>query len=319
MRIGIVVDSACDLPRAFLDENDVHVLPITLRIGDLLIEDRRYPAETQAFYAQHLDRKDDNFAESIPYTAEQIEALFLENLVLDYDYVFCLTITAARSPIYENAQFAARSILSKYRAIRREAGLSGSFGMTVLSTRSLFTGQAVPVAEAVRLIRMGGLPSEIGERLLALIDHTHTYLVPADLYHIYKRASRKGDTSLRWSTYTVGNWLDIKPLLHLNRDVTTTVAKVRGFEAGVSALFARAEAQIVAGLDAPNICISYGGLPRDVEGLPGYARLADVAEDHAVQILISPMSKTAAVNVGPGALSLAFAARSHRSHEGSTQ
>ncbi|MRT18338.1 hypothetical protein F3C99_15540, partial [Vitellibacter sp. q18] len=27
MRIGIVVDSACDLPRAFLDENDVHVLP----------------------------------------------------------------------------------------------------------------------------------------------------------------------------------------------------------------------------------------------------------------------------------------------------
>ena len=319
MRIGIVVDSACDLPRAFLDANDVRVLPISLRIGDLLIEDRRDPLETQNFYAQHLDRKDDNFAESIPHTAEQIEALFIEKLVLDYDYVFCLTITATRSPIFENAQIAARAILGKYRTLRREAEMSERFGITVLSTRSLFTGQAVPVAEAVRLIRLGGLPSEIGVRLAQLIEHTHTYLVPADLYHIYKRASRKGDHSLGWGSYTVGNWLDIKPLLHFNRDVTATVGKVRGFEAGAAALFARAEAQIRAGLDAPNVCISYGGAPRDVEGLPGYARLADVAEDHAVQILISPMSKTAAVNVGPGALSLAFAARSHRPDQGITQ
>jgi fatty acid-binding protein DegV len=32
------------------------------------------------------------------------------------------------------------------------------------------------------------------------------------------------------------------------------------------------------------------------------------------EIHVSPMSKTAAVNVGPGALSLAFAARGHQAH-----
>ena len=66
MRIGIVVDSACDLPRDFLDKHGVLVMPITLRIGDALIEDRRHPEETQAFYARHLDRKSEDFAESIP-------------------------------------------------------------------------------------------------------------------------------------------------------------------------------------------------------------------------------------------------------------
>lgn len=319
MRIGILVDSACDLPRDFLDANGVLVLPIALRIGELLIEDRRDPAETQAFYARHLDRKGEDFAESIPYTAAQIERLFLERLVLDYDYVFCLTITGTRSPIYEHAKSASQAILGKYKAIRRAAGLPERFGLAVLSTRNLFTGQAVPVAEAVRLIRLGGTPSEIGQRLAHLIDHTHTYLVPADLFHIYKRASKKGDTSLGWSGYTLGTWLDVKPILHCHRDVTTTVDKVRGFKTGVEALFANAVRQIRAGLDAPCVCLSYGGEPRAVERLPGYAQLAEVADSHAVQILVSPMSKTAAVNVGPGALSLAFAARGHCPPQGKLQ
>jgi DegV family protein with EDD domain len=312
MRIGIVVDSACDLPRDFLVENDVLVMPITLRIGELLIDDRRDPAETQAFYARHQDKKGDDFAESIPYSVEQIERLFLERLVLDYDYVFCLTITSTRSPIFDHAMQASRAILTKYKAVRRAAGVPERFGLLVLSTQNLFTGQAVPVAEAVRLIRAGGTPSEIGKRLVQLVEQTHTYLVPADLFHIYKRASKKGDTSLSWGSYTLGSWLDVKPILHCHRDVTTTVDKVRGFEAGVEQLFSRAARRVGGGLEAPCICISYGGEPAAVRQMPGYARRAQAAAEQGVAILVSPMSKTAAVNVGPGALSLAFAASGRR-------
>ena len=130
MRIGIVVDSACDLPREFLDQHGVLIMPITLRIGDALIEDRRHPEETQAFYARHLDRKSEDFAESIPYSVAQIERLFLERLVLDYDYVFCLTITSTRSPIFDHAMQASRAILTKYKAIRRDAGMEERFGLS---------------------------------------------------------------------------------------------------------------------------------------------------------------------------------------------
>ncbi len=308
MKIGIVVDSACDLPRGFLDEHGVRIMPVKLRVGDQTIEDRRDPKETLAFYARQMDRRDEDYSESIPYSPQQIEELFLDRLVLDYDYVFCLTVTSTRSAIHDNAIQASRRILTRYKAIRRQAGLSERFGLAVLSTRNLFTGQAVPVAEAVRLIREDSVPSEIGARLKHVIQHTHTYMVPADLYHIYKRASKKGDTSINWGTYTLGSWLDVKPILHCNRDATDTVGKVRGFEAGVQRLFDQATEEVRTGLEAPVICISYGGPLSDVSAMPGYARLADAAEAAGVQVLVAAMSKTAAVNVGPGALSIAYTA-----------
>lgn len=309
MRIGIVIDSACDLPKDFLDENDVRIMPITLRIGNQLLEDRRDPDATQAFYARQLDNRGEDYAESIPYSVAQIEQLFLEQLVLDFDYVFCLTITSTRSAIFDNAMQAARAILTKYKGVRRQAGVPERFGLAVLSTRNLFTGQAVPVVEAVRLIRQGGTPSEIGERLQRLIKQTHAYLVPADLFYIYKRASKKGDSSLSWRSYTLGSWLDVKPIIHCNQDVTDTVDKVRGYAVAVEKMFAMAVRRIQAGLQAPCVCLSYGGELEAVGRMPGYRPLAEVAAGHGASLLLAPMSTTTVINVGPGALALAFAAK----------
>lgn len=314
MRIGIVVDSCCDLPKEFIDTHDIVVMPITLRIGELLIEDRRDPAETQAFYTKHLDRKSEDFSESIPYSVQQIERLFLERLVLDYDYVFCLTITSGRSAIYDHAMQASRTILTKYRDIRRQAGVPERFGLAVLSSRNMFAGQGVLAAAAVQLIRQGGTPSEIGARLRQLVDVTHTYMVPADLFHIYKRASKKGDKSIGWGSYTLGSMLDVKPILHCHQDRTGPVDKVRGFDTGVERLFTRAADRIRRGLDVPYVCISYGGPLEDVTRFPGYADFLKTAIGAGVEILVSPMSKTAAVNVGPGAVTLAFAASGQPLH-----
>lgn len=314
MRIGIVVDSCCDLPKDFIDEHKIVVMPITLRIGDLLIEDRRDPEETQAFYTKHLDRKSEDFAESIPYSVQQIENLFLERLVLDYDYVFCLTITSARSLIYDHALQASRTILTKYRDIRRAAGIAERFGLAVVSSHNMFAGQGVITAEAVRLIRAGGTPSEIGARLRSLGEVTHTYLIPFDLFHIYKRASKKGEKSINWASYTLGSMLDVKPILHCHQDQTGPVDKVRGFEAAVERLFSKAAERIRQGLEVPHVCISYGGPLDEVSRFPGYAALERAASEADVRILLSPMSKTAAVNVGPGAVTLAFAASGQPLH-----
>lgn len=314
MRIGLVVDSCCDLPRDYLDREGVIVLPISVRIGDHLHVDERDPWLTQAFYEHHLDQKAADFAESIPFSAEEIERLFLDRLVMDFDYVFCLTVTERRSPIYENANRASLSILAKYRQRRKEAGLGERFGLAVVSTRNLFAGQAVPAVEVLRLAREGASPSEIGARIKRLVDQTHTYLVPADLFFIYKRAARKGDRSIGWGSYTVGQWLDMKPILHCNVDETRTVAKVKGFESGVSRVFDNVVRQVEMGLSVPVVCISYGGPLDQVARLPGYARLSAVAADRGVRVMLSPMSQTAAINVGPGALSVALAAPHHVFH-----
>lgn len=89
-------------------------------------------------------------------------------------------------------------------------------------------------------------------------------------------------------------------------DETGPVAKVRGFESGVERMFDNAIHQIRTGLEAPFVCLSYGGDLDAVPDLPGYGELAKAARDKDVQLLVAPMSATAAINVGPGAVSLAF-------------
>ena len=54
MRIGIVVDSACDLPREFLQEHRITVLPISVRIGDETLVDDRDPEVTRRFLDENL-------------------------------------------------------------------------------------------------------------------------------------------------------------------------------------------------------------------------------------------------------------------------
>jgi len=133
-------------------------------------------------------------------------------------------------------------------------------------------------------------------------------MVPADLYHIYKRASKKGDKSIGWGSYTLGSWLDVKPILYCYNDQTGPVDKVRGFGTGVERLFGKVAERVRKGLYSPFVCISYGGPLDEVPALPGYVGLAQAAESAGVKILVSMMSKTAAVNVGPGAVCISFAA-----------
>ena len=41
MRIGLVVDSACDLPGSYIERNHIEILPITVKIGDAVLADHR--------------------------------------------------------------------------------------------------------------------------------------------------------------------------------------------------------------------------------------------------------------------------------------
>ena len=50
MRIGIVVDSTCDLPSGYIEANNVVLLPITVRIGDAMLGDHlwQWPRQVDA-------------------------------------------------------------------------------------------------------------------------------------------------------------------------------------------------------------------------------------------------------------------------------
>ena len=310
MRIGIVVDSACDLPQDFIEQNNLVLLPITVRIGEAVLADHRDEQATLSFLHAHVAENGAE-AETIPFSVVQIRDLFLGKLVIDYDHVFCMTITKTRSPIYDNAMQASFAILNDYKPVRQAAGFNSPFALRVLDTQNLFAAQGVTAVEAVRLRDSGASVQQIREKLETLAHNVHGYMVTRDLYYMRARARHKGDRSVGLISAALGSALDIKPVLHGYRGETGPVAKIKGFDNAVQKLFDFVGQRVKAGLMTPTVCVSYGGELEDLRALPGYASLRQTCEAHGVQLFESVMSLTGMVNVGKGAVTVGFADGPH--------
>ena len=309
MRIGLVVDSACDLPLEYLQKNDITVLPITVRIGEAVLADQRNEEATLEFLHTQIAQRGAE-AETMPFTVQQIQDLFLKRLVIDYDYVFCMTITRTRSPIFDNAQQASFAILNDYRPVRIAAGHDTPFALRVIDTQNLFSAQGIMAVEAVRLRDAGEGAPKIRARLENLALYTQGYLVPRDLYYLRNRARTKGDRSVSLLSAALGSALDIKPVLHCNRGETAPAAKIKGFDLAVQKLFGFTVKRVESGLMTPTVCLSYGGELVEMRALPGYENLRLACKAHNVDLFESVMSLTGMVNVGKGALVVGFAAES---------
>jgi len=309
MRIGIVVDSACDLPQAFIEENNIVILPITLHLDGRQMIDQRDPETTLEFYAQHVAAAAQ--AETTAYSVDQTKKLFLEKLVIDYDLVFVFTIASSRSPMYENVRQAALTILNEYKVTRQAAGIKTPFAMRVIDTQNCFGAQAIPVIECVRMLKAGESHNKIRERIEYLVQNTFGYLLPRDLKQLRARAQKRGDKSVGFMQYIIGSALDVKPVVRGYRNTTGPVARVRHFEEGAAKVFKYAEAQVRRGLLTPTLLIEYGGDPANLKYLAGYAQLLDTAQKHGVEVFLAMMSMVAGIHVGEGALGVAFAASEH--------
>jgi len=304
-----LVDSACELPMAFMEENNIVILPITLHLDGKQMIDQRDTATTLEFYAQHVAEA--ARAETTAYSVEQTKKLFLEKLVIDYDLVFVFTIASSRSPMYENVKQAALTILNEYKAPRLAAGIKTPFAMRVIDTQNCFGAQAIPVIECVRMLKAGESHNRVRERVEYLVQNTFGYLLPRDLKQLRARAQKRGDKSVGLVQYLIGSALDVKPVVRGYRNNTGPVARVRHFEEGSAKVFKYAERQVLKGLLTPTLLIEYGGDPANLEKLQGYAELVATARQNGVEVFIAMMSMVAGIHVGEGALGVAFAAEEH--------
>lgn len=310
MRVGLAIDACCDVSQAFLQEHDIAVIPITVRVDGEVFMDARDPAEIERFISKRLGSRSHS-AETEPSPVDEVQKLFLEKLVLEQDCVFCLTITATRSPINENVNRASFVILKNYRHIREQAGTPGPFIMRVVDTRNIFAGAAPAIFEANRMIEEGAAPGVIRERLLQVADNSYGYMLPRDLYYLRARAKKKNDRSVGLFSVMLGSALDIKPILRCYRGETAPVGKARGFDQASQMLFAYAARRVRAGLMVPVVCLSYGGDLAVLSHLPGYPDLKAACEECNVELMEAPMSITGMVNVGEGAVTMGFAAEEH--------
>jgi DegV family protein with EDD domain len=303
MRIGIVVDSACDLPPDFIERENITILPV---LADVRNEEATFSFLTGETAARAFE------AESTPFTVQQVHDLFLSKLVLDYDYVFCITTTRTRSGIYDNAVQASYTILNDYKPVRAASGNNMPFALRVIDSQNVFAAVGVLVIEAARLRAAGEAPPKIRARLENLALYTQGYMVPPDLHYMRNRLKKRGDRSVSFISAALGTALDIKPVLHCNRGETGPVAKLKGLNNAVEKMFDFAAQRVRAGLMTPTVGLSYGGQLDEMRNMPGYTRLRDTCAENNVEVFETFMGLSGLVNVGKGAVVVAFAAESHK-------
>jgi len=310
MRIGLVMDASCDVPRDCVEKHQITVLPVHVDVGGKTFIDRRDDVEIERFLAWREEARNAT-AHAEPCSVEAMQALFLEQLVTRFDCVFCLTPAAALGPAHANATRAGFGVLKHYQAVREKAGQQGQFLMRVIDTQSLAAGAAVVVAEAARAIEHDQVAAHIREHLGTVSAHACSYLLPRHVRHLRSRASGGGQRRIGLMGAALGSTLDIKPILRCRGGQIEQVGKARGFDEGAEALLRHAAERIRAGLQVPFVVLTYGGFLDEMRALPGYKAVREACHASDVQLLESMMSIAGMARVGTGALAVGLACEAY--------
>lgn len=305
--VCLAIDSSCDLPPEFIQKHALRVLPITLKLDGDQVPDTRDPVKSVELYQSGRLEKDTH-AETEPYSAAAMSAVLENELVLNFDKVLVITIMHTRSEIFKNVRDAVFISQPKFKDLRAKNGKDRSFRMFVFDSNTIFTGHGLMAYEAARLLsEESATVEQVLIKLENLKNRIRAFILPKDLYYLKNRAATKGDNSVSWLSYQMGNMLNVKPIIQAYQGETESVDKAMGYKSGMEKLLNSAKSAIDNGLLIKAIVMSYAGELTTIEEMDIYKDFVHYANDKGVETLLSVMSTTATINVGPGSFSLAYA------------
>jgi DegV family protein with EDD domain len=310
MSIVLVVDAACDLPLKFINERGIVLFPITANVDGQLYEDEKNVAELNDFYSKNLLTLEHE-AETIPFSPERIQQVFVDEIISEYDFAFVQTVSRKRSPIYDNYTVAQPKVLKAYREGKDSGKYDKHFGMRVMNSANMFTGQGLLAAFTSDLIAAGKSKQDILRLAEAFKDKIYAYALPPNVAYIRERARKRGEDSLSALGAFVAKSFDIKPIIRFKSDETAPVAKYRGFENSANKLFDYAAKRVEAGLLSRYVIVSIAGDETELLKFDGFKKLLEVAKENRVEVLTTVMGLSSGINLGPGAISLSLAAENH--------
>ncbi len=281
-RVAVVTDSACDLPDAVLESENVTVVPLRLILGDETFLDK------VTITAGEFHRR---LAEGrlVARTSQPPPADFREvygALAAHGAPVLGVHVSGALSGTLSAARTAAGSL-------RSDGGVAP---VAVLDSRSVSVGQGLVVREAARAARGGGTLAEVSAAADAAASRARLYAAVPSL-----------DTLVRGGRVTAGqralaNALGVVPLLTID-------ASGRARPGGAARGFPRACVKLVEkalagtrGLRAPTWGVAHFGAPQ---------LAARIAEELVVcrpgsDAFVIEIAPALAAHAGPGAVAVGF-------------
>ena len=146
MGIKIITDSACDLSREYIDNNNIGLLSLVLNLNEELIkDDLGKTLSYKDFYGQ--------MREGATPTTSQVNAHEFEEEFIKYvkngDSIICITLSSALSGTFNSANIARNNILEEYP----------DANILLVDSLSVTSGQGLLVMKACEM-RDRGLSAE---------------------------------------------------------------------------------------------------------------------------------------------------------------
>ena len=308
MKTVMVIDTTCDLLDTYVQQYQLQVLPSKLILNGQAYSDTRNTDLILAFFRQHTASPNLKVAIE-PCPVETIAKLLLDRWVIEYDRAILISLSQTLSHTFQNATEASFTILRGYREKRRLAGLQTPFHLNVLDSKTAFAGEAILVDAAIRLLRDPDLAfNELRRQIEDFRRYVHCYILPGDLSHARNWVGGNNEMRMAFPESRLDVLLGGKSVFRFFDNTIQRVFKGRSFDTALSNLLDHVRKTIELGLRNPLVSISYAGDLQALRLKPSFIEFERHTRQWGVEVLISTMSATGSASLGPGALSLAYAA-----------
>ena len=274
--IGVVTDSSADLPLDLTRHYSIEVVPMTVRIGNRDLQDRR-DLDAEGFWRELANS--DVLPETAAPGAGQFQEAYERLGEEGADGVVAVCISARLSATYQAAVIAAERV-------------SSDLPVKVVDSQAVSMALGFQVLEAARAAQQEESLEEVESSAQAAAPKTGV-LAALDTLEYLKRGGRIGS-----SQAFVAGALDIKPMLTLREGVIAPAGRVRTRAGALDAIAHQAAdlAPQLAELAVMN------GSSDDLEAL--LLRLdSHVSREDLVITDVGPVVGT---HTGPGVLGIAF-------------
>ncbi|MBI4733343.1 MAG: DegV family protein [Rubrobacteridae bacterium] len=201
-KIAIVTDSTADLPLTYYEENDVTMVPLTVRFGKESYRDW-IEMPPNIFYKRLRD------VEELPKTSQPSVQEFFDaySKYQDYDHIISVHISSKLSGTSQVASIAAQSSPTP---------------VTVIDSKYTSAGLGILIKKLVAARNNNLEFEEMLKEVQKTIDSS-TLIFYVDTLHYLELGGRIGKASA-----LAGSILDIKPILMLEDGIVTPLKKLRG-------------------------------------------------------------------------------------------
>lgn len=269
MKIAIVADTTCDLPRKLLDQYNIKMMPLRVIFKDGEFRDRSEITPKELY---------DRIETEIPTTSlpsiVDINNLFSELKADGYTNVIVVTLSSKVSGTYNLAALAAHEFEGLDIEVIDSKAVSIFYGLMVLEgARNLGLEDVDLIIEKMKKVRDG-------VKGCHLLD-TLKYL---------KKGGRIGKVQ-----GTVAEMLNIKPIIGIDSEgVYKTVGKVRGRKKAIREMISMARSQF---LDKKfKLAIVHGNVEKDAEFMVN--KIKEIGQ--VDEVIVTELCAVSGVHTGPG-------------------